>query len=119
MHDSFVYFLFEPPGDFLRSNANAGRKPPRIRRSLPRTRRRCAFCSDVSMDKHTRPHASWRAHAVVALMTLTLSNATLRAAGGTGDFGDTDPTRHVRTFDPKLSTLITEAKRRSPLLRTL
>jgi hypothetical protein len=71
------------------------------------------------MDKHTRSHASWRAHAVVALVTLTLSNATIRAAAGAGDFGDTDPTRHVRTFDPKLSALIAEGRRRSPLLGTL
>jgi hypothetical protein len=71
------------------------------------------------MDKHTRSPASWRAHAVVALVTLILSNATIRAAGGAEDFADTDPTRHVRTFDPNLSALIAEATHRSPLLRTL
>jgi hypothetical protein len=37
------------------------------------------------MDKHNRSHASWRAHAVVALVTLILSNATIRAAGGAED----------------------------------
>jgi len=119
MHDSFVYFLFEPPRDFSRLNADTGRKPPKIRRSLPHTRRRCASCSDVSMDKHTGSRASWRAHAVVVLVTLTLSNATIRAAGGAEDAADTDPARHVRTFDPKLSALLAEGTRRSPLLRTL
>jgi len=71
------------------------------------------------MDKHPRSHASWRAHAVVALVTLILSTAVIRAAGGAGDSADTDPTRHVRTFDPKLSALIAEGTRRSPLLRAL
>jgi hypothetical protein len=52
-------------------------------------------------------------------MTLALSTATIRAAGGAADRGDTDPARHVRTFDPNLSALIAEPKRRSPLLRTL
>jgi hypothetical protein len=119
MHDSFVYFLSEPPRDFLRLNAHTRRKAPKIRRSSPRTRRRSASCSDASMDQHTRSRASWRAHAVVALVTLTLSNATIRAAGSDGDFGDTEPTRHVRTLDPKLSALIAEGRRRSPLLREL
>jgi len=51
-------------------------------------------------------------------MTLALSTAITRA-GGAADLGDTDPARHVRAFDSKLSALIAEGTRRSPLLRTL
>jgi hypothetical protein len=72
------------------------------------------------MEIQTRPsHGPWRARTVVALVTLALSTAITRAAGGTADIGDTNPARHVRTFDTNLNALIAEGTRRSALLRTL
>jgi hypothetical protein len=76
------------------------------------------------MDAHTRPsHGPWSARAAVALLALTLSTATGRAAGGAEDSRDSGDhiktARHVRTFDPGLDALIAEGARRSPLFRTL
>jgi hypothetical protein len=73
------------------------------------------------MDTRTGPsHGPWGARIGVALVALTLSAPTGRAAGGAGDLEDNiRATPHVRTLDSKLSTLISEGARRSPLLRTL